>query len=318
MFVAKSRDITYFPGTSNNMQIATRDQIVYRFDKVHPPVLEIDSGETVRIETYDARTGTIQSNDDLLDHPHPIGVNPATGPITIRDSEPGDSLTVELQKIDLAPAGFLAVKKGVGLLGNLAEKYATRIVPIENDIVCFSQHIQFPVRPMVGVVGTAPAGDGIETAYPGPHGGNMDNHYLTTGAKIHLPVFVPGASLAMGDVHASMGDGEITMIGLEICAELTVRISLQKGVAISRPRIETANDWVTTGDAMDPSQALKIAAEEMVCLLQQKFQITFEEAYMLMSARADVQICQICDPGKFPVTTRAVFPRLEPLGRAIT
>ena len=292
------------------MQIITRDQIVYRLDKADPPVLEIDSGETVRIETYDARSGTIQSNTDFLDHAHPDGANPATGPLAIRDAEPGDSLIVELQKIDLAPAGFLAVKQGVGLLAEQADQYATRIVPIENNTVCFNQHIQFPVRPMVGVIGTAPAGDGMGTAYPGPHGGNMDNRYVKPGAKIHLPVFVPGALLGMGDVHASMGDGEITMIGLEICAEVTVRISLQKGVSISRPWIETADAWVTTGDDMDPAQALRIAAEEMVCFLQRQFDLTFEDAYMLMSARADVQVCQICDPGNFPVTARVVFPRL--------
>ena len=62
---------------------------------------------------------------------------------------------------------------------------------------------------------------------------------------------------------------------------------------------------------MDPAAALRIAAEEMVDLLQRKLEIGFDEAYMLMCARADVQICQICDPGNFPVTARAVFPHAE-------
>jgi len=97
-----------------------------------------------------------------------------------------------------------------------AESYATRIVSIEDDTVRFNDRISFPVRPMVGVIGTAPAGEGIETHYPGPHGGNMDNRYVTTGATVHLPVSVPGAMLGVGDVHASMGDGEISMIGLDL------------------------------------------------------------------------------------------------------
>jgi acetamidase/formamidase len=37
--------------------------------------------------------------------------------------------------------------------------------------------------------------------------------------------------------------------------------------------------------------------------------LSFEEAYMLMSAAADVQICQCCEPGEFPVTTRAVLSK---------
>ena len=150
----------------------------------------------------------------------------------------------------------------------------------------------------------------METAFPGTHGGNMDNRYVTTGATVYLPIQVPGALLSIGDVHASMGDGEITMIGLEICAEVTVRIHVLKNTPLSRPRIETNEEWITTGDDMDPSQALRIASEEMVNLLQERLNLTFDDAYMLMSARADIQVCQICDPGEFPVTTRAVFPKL--------
>lgn len=293
------------------MKIVTRDQIVYSLDKAHPPAIEIEPGETLRVETYDARTGTIRSEADLLDQPHPKGANPATGPILVKGAQPGDSLAVEILAIDLAKEGFLAIKAQTGLLAHRAERFVTRMVPVRHGQVIFGQRVRFPVRPMIGTIGTAPAGEGVETLLPGPHGGNMDNRYVTTGATIHLPVAVPGALLAIGDVHASMGDGEITMIGLEICAEVTVRVNLLKGVPVSRPWLETAGAWVTTGDALDPAEALRIAAEEMAGLLQQRLKLTFEEAYMLMSARGDVQICQILGPGTFPVTTRAVFPRID-------
>jgi amidase len=288
----------------------TRQQLVYSLDRNHPPALTIESGETVRLETFDARSGTIVSETDLLDHRHPLGHNPATGPIAVENAEPGDSLAVEILDIRLADSGFLAVKDGVGLLGEKAVGYTTRIVPIRDGRVYFSDRIHFPTRPMVGVIGTAPDGEGVDTGLAGPHGGNMDNRYITTGAVVHLPVGVSGALLGIGDVHASMGDGEITMIGLEICAEVTVRIHLHRNIQIKRPWIETAEHWVTTGDNVDPAQALRIAADEMCSLLQSKLGLSFHEAYMLMSARGDVQICQICEPGDFPVTTRAVFPKI--------
>ena len=41
--------------------------------------------------------------------------------------------------------------------------------------------------------------------------------------------------------------------------------------------------------------------------MQEKGGLDFETAYMLMSAVVDVQICQCCEPGEFPVTTRAVI-----------
>ncbi|MBT3341934.1 MAG: acetamidase [Gemmatimonadetes bacterium] len=286
----------------------TREQIVYSLDRRIPPVLEIDSGDTVVFETFDARSGTIQSDTDLLDHPHPAGSNPATGPVHVRHAEPGDGLVVTVEAIDLADAGFLAVKKGQGLLAHRADTYVTRIVPIVDGIVHFG-HLRFPANPMVGVIGTVPVGEGISTSYAGAHGGNMDNRYIGPGSRVHLPVTVEGALLGVGDVHGAMGDGEITFIGLEICAEVTARIELVKGAGTRRPLVETHDHWITTGDGDDLGEAARMAAGEMVDLLQERLEVSFEDAYMLMSAAVDVQICQCCEPGEFPVTTRAVVSR---------
>ena len=37
--------------------------------------------------------------------------------------------------------------------------------------------------------------------------------------------------------------------------------------------------------------------------------LSFNDAYMLMSAAVDVQICQFCEPGEFPTTARAVISK---------
>ena len=290
------------------MQRISRQHIDYRIDKTVSPILEINPGDSVIFETYDARTGTIQSDSDLLDHAHPDGANPATGPVYVHSAEPGDALVVDIEKIDLAPEGFLAVKAGEGLLGHLADAYATRIVPIKNGIVHFGD-LRFPANPMVGVIGAAPAGEGISTSFAGPHGGNMDNKYLTEGSRIHLPVAVPGALCSVGDVHGAMGDGEITFIGLEICAEVQVKIGIEKNAAPKRPVIETPTHWITTGDHLDLGHAARIAAEEMLALMQARSNLSFDDAYMMMSAAVDVQICQCCAPGEFPTTARAVISK---------
>lgn len=285
-----------------------RNRIAYRFDKSLEPVLEIDPGDLVTFETFDARTGTIRSDEDLLDRPHPVGSNPATGPVLVRGAAPGDGLCVEIESIDLAESGFLAVKKGEGLLAERAGRYATRIVPVAGGVAHFGD-LRFPVRPMVGVVGAAPAGDPVSTSFAGPHGGNMDNKHVGPGSRVHLPVAVPGALLGLGDVHAAMGDGEITFIGLEICAEVTVRVELARGAGTKRPLIETSGHWITTGEGDSLAAAARLAAGEMVDLMQQRLGLGFEDAYMLSSAVVDVQICQCCEPGVFPVTTRAVVSK---------
>jgi len=294
-----------------------RNQIVYSLDKKHEPVLKIQPGEIVVFETDDARTSTIQTESDLLEKPHLLGTNPATGPVFVDGAEPGDSLLVEIQKVVIAEKGFLAVKAGVGLLAHRAEQFVTKIIPIRDGIAHFNERISFPVNPMVGVIGTAPAGEGVSTAYPGQHGGNMDNNEVKEGAKVHLPVFVRGALLGIGDVHASMGDGEISMVGFEVCAEVTAKIDLLKGERYIRPCIETADGrWVTTGDALDPEEAMRIASEEMVDLLMKRWNLSFPEAYMLVTAYAHLSICQACQPGEFPVTTRMSIPKSLKKGQA--
>ena len=291
--------------------IITRDHIFYSFNREHGAVLKIDPGDKICIETYDARTGTIRSEKSLLDRPHPLGANPATGPIFVRGAEPGDTLRVEILKVQLASQGFIAIKAGLGNLGHLAEKYVTRLVQIEDGIVHYDDRIRFPVRPMIGVIGTAPAGEAVATLYPGPHGGNMDHNDVRVGSCVYLPVFVEGALFGLGDVHAAMGDAEVTMTGIEICAEVTVRVNLIKDESTRRPWIETDGSWITTGDAPKLADAITIACEEMANLLQQKLSVSFDDAYLLMSAIGDVRISQSCQPNRFPSTIRVVFPKIS-------
>jgi amidase len=226
----------------------------------------------------------------------------------VNGAEPGDSLLVLIKKIELDSQGFTAIKAKVGLLGERAPQFKTRIIKIERGWCEFSEQVRFPVRSMVGTIGVAPASGEIAALYPGPHGGNMDNNEVRTGCTVHLPVQVTGALLSVGDVHASMGDGEVTMIGLEIPAVVTLTVNVQKGEDASRPWIETDDGkWITTGDDLDMATASRIACDEMVNLLMKKLSLSFEDAYMLASVRADLRICQSCDPGKLPVTTRMEY-----------
>ena len=70
------------------------------------PVLEIDPGEIVTLETNDCFTGQITSEADLVTAIDFERVNSATGPIAVRGAEPGDSLVVELLQIRTDEKGF--------------------------------------------------------------------------------------------------------------------------------------------------------------------------------------------------------------------
>lgn len=287
-----------------------REHIVYSFDRAHAPVATIDAGTEICFETWDARTGTVQTERDFLATPHPRGPNPATGPVTISGAEPGDALSVEILDITLGSQGYTGIRPGQGILGHLIGDYRTKIFQIQDGMVHFNERIRFPVRPMVGVIGTAPARGAIGNLHPGPHGGNMDHNDVRVGARVHLPVFIPGALLAIGDVHASMGDGEISITALEICGEVRVRVDLVKGAGIARPWIEFPDCWITTGDGPSVGDAIRVACEEMAALLQRGLGLSVEDAYMLLSIRGDVKVSQCCDPAALAATARVVMPRM--------
>jgi amidase len=288
----------------------TREQVVYSLDKTHAPVATIAPGADLLFETWDARTGSIRSEQDLLDTPHPKGPNPATGPVLVQGAEPGDALTVEILDIALGARGYTGTRPGRGVLGHTISEHRTKLFDIVDGMVVFNERLRFPVRPMVGVIGTAPAGEGVATLHPGVHGGNMDHNSACVGARVHLPVFVPGGLLFIGDVHAAMGDGEIAITALEIPGEVRVRVDLVKGEGIRRPWIELPDAWVTTGDGPGIAEAVRVAAEEMARFLMRRLGLSADEAYMLLSIRGDARVSQCAEPTMLAATARMIMPRL--------
>ena len=288
-----------------------RDQYTYRFAADVPPVVRIAPGEPVVFETYDASTGRIKVAEDLaayLQVRDPRRVNPAAGPVWVDGARPGDELVVTVEAIRLAEQGYIRAAPG-GVLSEGIVGPVTVIVPVEDvTTLLLPGGLRLPARPMVGVIGTAPAGGKVLTAVPGPQGSNLDCNLVRPGARVHLPVHVEGALLALGDVHAAMGDAEVTGTGVEINAEVTVRVEVLPGAAHARPWIEVDGQIAATGSAPTLEAAVSIATDGLVTLLGERLPLTRTEAYMLVSAYGDVHIGQACTPGGLDPTVYACFP----------
>jgi amidase len=294
------------------MQRIARDQLIYAFDAVTPAVARIRSGEQLTIETYDTSTGRIHQADDVLAYVKardPHKVNPAGGPIFIEDAAPGDELVVEILAIRLGPIGFVRTLHGAGVLREGIEDNAIVMVRVEGDDLIFGDKLRFPARPMVGVIGVAPASGTVYTAHPGAIGSNLDFNAITTGAKVHLPVQVPGALLALGDLHAAMGDGEVSGTGVEISGEVDIRVDLHKVTNLSQPWVETPNHWVTFGIGSTLEDAVHDAVEALTVMLMNRFGLRRTEAFLLVSARGDVRIGQCARISGCDATVYALFPR---------
>jgi len=286
-----------------------RDKVFYRFDRSIPPIQTVKPGDILSIKTRDSHDGTIRSEADRY-YTEQFGANPATGPIALSGVEPGDTLILDILEIRTGNQGFTTIRPSWGLITGAVERPMAKILRVQGEEVVFGDGIRFPIRPTIGVIGVAPAGEGIGNMYAGPHGGNMDNNDIAQGARVYLPVFVPGALFGIGDVHASMGDGEISGGGFDIESEVVVKVDMKKGEAPSWPRIERNGKVITTGMDLDPVQAMRIATEEMVILLQKRLGLDRADALMVLSVRGDVQVCTCHNHPEAGFTMRVSFPKL--------
>src|SRR5919202_3030250 len=154
----------------------SRDQIIWGFGPNLDPVLEVEPGDVVTLETNDCFTGQIASEDDLITEIDMGRVNSATGPVAVKGAEPGDSLLVELLSVEPVERGVATIIPGFGQLIDEVESPKTHVFRIDGREVVMSDRIRFPARPMVGVIGVATGGDESTNAYAGRHGGNLDDH----------------------------------------------------------------------------------------------------------------------------------------------
>jgi len=182
---------------------------IYSFSKDNKPVLKIKSGDEVIIETMDCFSDQIQTEEDKLEFMDWDHVNPAAGPIFIEGAKPYDVLKVTINKIEIKSRAVLSTGENLGVLGGRLKGLTSSIKVIENNEVVFDDKLRLPLNKMIGVIGTAPSEGEINCGTPGSHGGNMDNTMITEGGILYLPIFAEGALLALGDLHAVMGDGEI-------------------------------------------------------------------------------------------------------------
>lgn len=288
-----------------------RSELAFAIDPAAPPRLEVAAPCEVMIETHDARSGRLKRPEDEAPTAPDFTerfprTNPATGPVHVTGAMPGDALVVDVLGIALDGQGFVLVKPDAGLLTGLVDRTEAKVLAVRDGRVHFG-HLRLPVRPMIGVMAAAPV-EAVATAYIGRHGGNMDNNRLVVGTRIHLPVRVPGAQFYVGDLHATMGDGEISGTGVEIGGRVHLRLRLEKRAATEWPWMETDRLWITTAAAPRFEEAAQIATRAMMELLRARLSLSDSEAFALLSIAGDLRVNQLCLTG-IGASARMEFPK---------
>jgi amidase len=289
-----------------------RDEIVWAFGPDLEPVLEVEPGATVTFETNDCFTGQITSEDDLVTEIDFDRVNSATGPVAVRGAEPGDSLVAEILDIRPVEIGFACLIPGFGQLIDKVESPVTRLFRVQDGWIEMNERVRFPARPMVGVVGVATDGETLGNGLAGRHGGNLDDHLHGKGARMYFPVRQPGGMFAVGDMHASMGDGEVCFTGVEIAGEVDIRFDLLKGKQGTWPVTELADRWIPHATADDYGEALRLCSEEAARLLVDEWGFSPEDAFIFLSVACDAGVAQACKPAPgFGTIARFAIPKIE-------
>ena len=147
------------------LTLSQQKKLCYVISAENEPVLYVDEGESVVVETEDAWSGQIRKDSDERDKTAIPFSNPVSGPIYVNGAGKGDTLVVSVEKIKpLIGQGATRCGYLYGLLDdtflnkflgvNIPER--TRIIPIRDGKVYFSDDIVLPYKPMIGTIATAP------------------------------------------------------------------------------------------------------------------------------------------------------------------
>ncbi|AMY10455.1 Acetamidase/Formamidase family protein [Luteitalea pratensis] len=284
---------------------------------VREPVLRIKPGDVVESNTFSAPGDYYERTGG----PWPGEV----GPFFIEGLTPSDTLIVKIVRLRpnrdtaisaVVPNGISAVAgdNRTRILNDPlpARRFVwqldrTRNVGILDLPNSASKRIELPLRPMLGRVAVAPAGqEAWGGLWPGNFGGNMDASDVREGATVYLPVFHEGGYFYFGDGHALQGDGEIVGSGLETTMDVTLQFDIIKGQKIAWPRIEDDTHIMVAGSIRPLVDAFRIAQVELIQWLVDDYGFDKMEAYQVVSQAGVSRIANVVDPN---YTVVAKFPK---------
>lgn len=291
-------------------QLTEEDQGQYHYTigPYSEPVLSVEPGSRIVVETRDAFEGKIKFESDRptekLELPF---LNPQNGPIVVDGAAKGDVIAVYIES--MVPRGdnprgtCCMIPEFGGLTGtyytatlNPPLPEVVRKIHVDEEYVRWSPRVTLPYKPHIGTLSVSPQIDSINSLTPDNHGGNMDLPDMGPGSITYLPVRAPGGRLFIGDAHACQGDGEVCGVAVEYPTVTTIRVDLIKGWAIEWPRLEREDFVMTIGSARPLEDAARIAYRELVRWMVADFGFEQWDAYMMLSQCGRVRLGNFVDP----------------------
>jgi len=289
------------------MKVVKKENVIYDFSSQNKPIASVKLYEDFWVETEDFYCGQIKTEKDLRPNIDISIMFASTGPIEIENIMEGDTICITIKEIILNSQGVMVTSPKLGVLGDMIYELNTKIITIKDGYAYFSKEIKLPLTPMIGVIGVAPNGRKIHCDIPGDHGANIDTKNIKEGSKIYLPVFVNGANLAVGDLHACMGDGELSGTGIEISGKVKLNVTKIANTKLKMPIVETEDEYMVIASEKTFEDAIYKGTKYVVELLQESFNLNFPDAYRLLSATCDLRVSQVVNS---LITLKVVIPKI--------
>jgi amidase len=304
------------------------DTFFNTLDRRHPIVARIKPGEVASTRLLDAGAR------DFMNVQRAQPSNPMVGPIYIEGAEPGDAIVVSLRKVRPSRGtawsyyrlGLFSLTPQTveGLYPNTFKPDIVR--PGRSDLLIWdvdtvrgmvklrepvsARHkLEFPMEPMLGVIGVAPSGDYAPTSGPSrEYGGNMDFNEIREGSTVILPVYHPGALLFMADGHALMADGEPTGAGIETSMDVEFSVDIIKRARLSGPRVTNRDYIISVGSQAEfistIDRAVQLATSDMVRWLTEEYKMEPWAAHLLINAKGEYEIVTVMGSAAIKIPKR--------------
>lgn len=298
----------------------------------YPPQITVEPGETFRLDTEDAAWGYFR-NEQVLPYPekrpthttNPPDLNPVAGPVYINGAQKGDVVAVTVESILPDNRGYTILQPGDGLFGDSVKyrettDYFTKILQhspgesgtLRDGFCSFNGTVSWKLRPHIGTICLAPAREShASVSIQGPYGGNIDSRDVAEGSKIYLQSYHEGGLLFAGDVHASMGDGELSDTADECRAEVMLSCDIIKNKRIPHVRIEKPDALIGLFCAKPLEAAVKGAVSNLIDWMTDDYGFSIRDAYLIIGTCSEfrINIYQMVDFPGLSYTVGAELPK---------
>jgi acetamidase/formamidase len=253
------------------------------FSRELEPVLEIDAGDSVRIDVPSAGW-ELASGDAFEPRSSPEDDGHAlVGPIAVRGARAGQTLAVRIDEVTPGPWGV-----------TLTEWPHKIDWTLEDGAGVASTGQVVRLAPFLGVLGMPPDEPGAHSTIPPRRsGGNIDCKELVAGSTVYLPIPVDGARFSAGDPHGLQGDGEVSGTAIECPATAQLTIDVRDDLELEWPVARIDGAWLTFGFHEHLGRAARIAVDGMIALMGRERGLSADDALALASVVVDLRVTQV-------------------------